>query len=80
MSVVGMRRFGKQKAKGRRIWVTSIGLKCTTRFRCIFGSRGRTSVYFAFAPTDIKCYFAHVCKPCSLYLECECRLVWFRRK
>lgn len=23
----------------------------------------RTLVYFAFAPTDIKCYFAYVCKP-----------------
>lgn len=32
MAVVGMRRFGRQKAKGGRIWVTSIGLS----FKCIW--------------------------------------------
>lgn len=54
MSVVGMRRFGRQNQKeegfGSLALVSSALLVLD-----VFGSRARTSAYFAFAPTDTKC-------------------------
>lgn len=60
MSVVRLRRLGRQKAKGGcgSLALVSGALPVLD----VFGSRVSASVYFAFAPTDTKCYFAYLCK------------------
>lgn len=59
MSVLGMRRFRMQKEEGfGSLALVSSAIPVLD----VFGSKVRTSVYFVFAPIDIKCYFAYVCK------------------
>lgn len=42
----------------------------------VFGSRARTLVYFALVPTDIKCYFAYVCKLVFFVFLCHVNVDW----
>lgn len=75
MSVVGMRRFGRQKQKEEGFGSLAL-VSSTLPVLDVFGSRARTSVYFALAPTDIKCYFAYVCKLVFFVFLCRVNNDW----